>query len=377
MKFSKLSKILIVVLLVSVLAISLIACSTSKNNKDEKQSIDSSSSTLMATEPNSADEASKLYNQLMEKENEILSTDKALWEKVFMASNKDTPMIEDGTNYGDFLLKTIEGAKDQFTDEEYKKLVAGAEQIKEIEGKLTILEQKYPECANAPSNGDSVPADSNGVISKGGGATSFPSFDGKDLDGNDIKSSDFFKSNNVTVVNYWFSTCKPCVGELPELEALNKKLAEKGGQVVGINSAKMSSSVSSSGATIEGIGFAIPMTEAREIVDDLINYGYVTGRPQLGISCQDVSEAVSQAYNLPIGAYVISVTDGGAAAEAGLQVGDVITAINDNKIETTEELNNYKNEYNAGDTVTLTIVRNGQEQKVSVVLQEVQQKKQS
>jgi hypothetical protein len=218
----KFSKILTVVLLVSVLAISLIACSTSKNNKDEKQSIDSSISTLMATEPNSADEASKLHNQLMEKENEILSTDKALWEKVFMASNKDNPMIEDGTNYGDFLLKTIEGAKDQFTDEEYKKLVAGAEQIKEIEGKLTILEQKYPECANAPSNGDSVPADSNGVISNGGGATSFPSFDGKDLDGNDIKSSDFFKSNNVTVVNYWFSTCKPCVGELPELEALNK-----------------------------------------------------------------------------------------------------------------------------------------------------------
>ena len=193
----KFSKILTVVLLVSVLAISLIACSTSKNNKDEKQSIDSSISTLMATEPNSADEASKLYNQLMEKENEILSTDKALWEKVFMASNKDNPMIEDGTNYGDFLLKTIEGAKDQFTDEEYKKLVAGAEQIKEIEGKLTILEQKYPECANAPSNGDSVPADSNGVISNSGGATSFPSFDGKDLDGNDIKSSDFFKSNNV------------------------------------------------------------------------------------------------------------------------------------------------------------------------------------
>jgi len=257
MKFSKLSKILTVVLLVSVLAISLIACSTSKNNKDQKQSIDSSISTLMAAEPNSADEASKLHNQLMEKENEILSTDKALWEKVFMASNKDNSMIEDGTNYGDFLLKTIESAKDQFTDEEYKKLVAGAEQIKKIEGKLTILEHKYPECAKAPSNGasvpadsngvisngggatsfpgDSVPADSNGVISKGGGATSFPSFDGKDLDGNNIKSSDLFKSNNVTVVNYWFSTCKPCVGELPELEALNKKLAEKGGQVVGIN----------------------------------------------------------------------------------------------------------------------------------------------
>lgn len=133
----------------------------------------------------------------------------------------------------------------------------------------------------------------------------------------------------------------------------------------------MSSSVSSSGATIEGIGFAIPMTEAREIVDDLINHGYVTGRPQLGISCQDVSEAVSQAYNLPIGAYIISITEDGAADEAGLQVGDIITAINDNKIQTTEELNSYKNEFNAGDTVTLTIVRNGQEQKIDVVLKEI------
>lgn len=139
-----------------------------------KQSTDSSISTLMATEPSDADEALKLYNQLMKKENEILSTDKALWEKVFMASNKETPMIEDGTNYGDFLLKTIESAKDQFTDEEYKKLVAGAEQIKEIEGKLTILEQKYPECAKVPGNGDSVPADSNGVVSNSSDATSFP-----------------------------------------------------------------------------------------------------------------------------------------------------------------------------------------------------------
>lgn len=226
MKFSKLSKILTVVLLVSVLAISLIACSTSKNNKDEKESIDSSISTLMATEPNSADEASKLHNQLMEKGNEILSTDTALWKKVFMASNKATPMIEDGTNYGDDLLKTIEGAKDQFTDEEYKKLVAGAEQIKEIEGKLTILEQKYPECANAPSNGDSVPADSNGVISNGGGATSFPSFDGKDLDGNDIKSSDFFKSNNVTTTE--ISTTSFHENSFPNAERIPSLTAESG-----------------------------------------------------------------------------------------------------------------------------------------------------
>lgn len=154
-------------------------------------------------------------------------------------------------------------------------------------------------------------------------------------------------------------------------------LINSAGQVIGINSAKMSSSVSSSSATIEGIGFAIPMTEAKEIVNDLINYGYVTGRPQLGITCQDVSEAVSQAYNLPIGAYIISVTEGGAADEAGLQTGDVITGINGQTIQTTEELNNYKNEFNAGDTVTLTIVRNGQEHQVDVVLKEVAMNQQS
>ncbi len=154
-------------------------------------------------------------------------------------------------------------------------------------------------------------------------------------------------------------------------------LINSAGQVIGINSAKMSSSVSSDSATVEGIGFAIPMTEAQEIVNDLINYGYVTGRPQLGITCQDVSEAVAQAYNMPIGAYIISVTEGGAADEAGLQAGDIITAINDNEISTTEELNNYKNEFDAGDTVTLTIVRNGQEQRVDVVLKEVTQNQQS
>ena len=236
MKFSKLSKILIVVLLVSVLAISLIACSTSKNNKDEKQSIDSSISTLMATEPNSADEASKLHNQLMEKENEILSTDKALWEKVFMASNKDNPMIEDGTNYGDFLLSTVEGSKSDFSADEYKILKAAAEQIKEIEGKLTILEQKYPGCGKKPSSGECVDAASAGMAGDASKLMKFPSFNGKDLDGNDVNSSDLFSGNTVTVVNFWFTSCKPCVSELADFEALNKELAAKGGGVVGINS---------------------------------------------------------------------------------------------------------------------------------------------
>ncbi len=148
-------------------------------------------------------------------------------------------------------------------------------------------------------------------------------------------------------------------------------LINSSGQVIGINSAKMSSTYSGE-ATVEGIGFAIPMSEAKGIVDDLINYGYVTGRPQLGISCQDVTEAVSQAYNIPVGAYIFSVTDGGAADQAGLQPGDVITGIQDQTISTTEELNAVKNQYKAGDTITLTYVRAGETKKVDVTLAEVQ-----
>lgn len=149
-------------------------------------------------------------------------------------------------------------------------------------------------------------------------------------------------------------------------------LINSSGQVIGINSAKMSSTYSGE-ATVEGIGFAIPMSEAKSIVDDLINYGYVTGRPQLGISCQDVTEAVSQAYNIPVGAYIFSVTAGGAADQAGLQPGDVITGIQDQTISTTEELNAVKNQYKAGDTIALTYVRAGETKKVDVTLAEVQQ----
>ena len=146
------------------------------------------------------------------------------------------PMIEDGTNYGDFLLATIESAKDSFSADELKTLKAGAEQIKEIEGKLTILEQKYPGCGTAPGAGDSVSAEEAGMTASGSDLMKFPSFQGKDLDGNDVDSSKLFAGNSVTVVNFWFTTCNPCVGELADLEALNKDLAAKGGAVVGINS---------------------------------------------------------------------------------------------------------------------------------------------
>ena len=232
MKTAKILTVLIVFLLI----FSLAACGTSKDNKKDNGNKKAEIAALIAMEPGTKDEATALHQKLMEQENAILSKNSALWEKVFLSANKGMAMIEDGGNYGDFLLKTIDSAKDQFKADELKLLNEGAEQIREIEGKLTVLEQKFPGCGKKPSDGDmSVPAE-NGKPTEKGDLMKFPAFDGKDLDGNEVKSSTLFAGNTVTVVNFWFTTCSPCVGELADLEALNKQLAEKGGAVVGINS---------------------------------------------------------------------------------------------------------------------------------------------
>ena len=136
----------------------------------------------------------------------------------------------------------------------------------------------------------------------------------------------------------------------------------------------MSSTYSTTGsASIEGLGFAIPMTQAQTIIDDLINYGYVTGRPQIGISVSDVDEYTAALYNMPMGVYVRSVTPNGAADQAGIQAGDIIIGVNGEAISTSEELNKKKDEHNAGDTITLNISRNGIDMDVRVTLQEVTQ----
>lgn len=141
------------------------------------------------------------------------------------------------------------------------------------------------------------------------------------------------------------------------------------GQVIGINSAKMSSSYSSS-ASIEGLGFAIPIDEAKIIIDDLINYKYVKGRPQIGIGTRDVSETVSRYYNIPMGVYVATVEEGSTAEFSGIQVGDVIIGIQGEPVTTSDELNEIKNQYKAGDEITLTITRNGRDIEITLILQE-------
>lgn len=137
------------------------------------------------------------------------------------------------------------------------------------------------------------------------------------------------------------------------------------GQVIGINSMKMSSSYGE--ASVEGLGFAIPISDAEEIIMSLIQNGYVTGRPMLGISGATISEEQAKFNNLPQGVYVYSASDN---STADLQKGDVITAIDGVEITSMDELNEQKNKHKAGESVTLTICRNGENVQVQVTLLE-------
>ncbi len=142
------------------------------------------------------------------------------------------------------------------------------------------------------------------------------------------------------------------------------------GQVIGINSAKMSSSYNSNAASIEGICFAIPMKEAKVIIDDLINFRYVTGRPQIGINTSDIDEIKSRFYNVPMGVLIRAIEDGSAADLAGLMVGDIILEIEGESVTTRDKFNEIKNQHKVGDVITLTVYRDGKEVKVKVTLQE-------
>ena len=221
-------KKIITLLLALVLAAGTVACGAKQAERNEDTD----------KEPQTAEEAAALYDELMAQENAIQAENTELWEKVFLSADKGTAMMEDGKNYGEFLLSTIEAAKEQFTDEEYNLLKEKATEIKNIEDRLAALEEKFPSLSGTPAEDGSmsVPAGSDMTTPPDDGSMQkFPAFEGKDLDGNTVKSSELFAKNAVTVVNFWFTTCNPCVGELGELDALNKELAEKGGALIGVN----------------------------------------------------------------------------------------------------------------------------------------------
>ena len=190
-----------------IMALSLTACGSQTSQPEQ--------SSQSAQNTQTADSGSVTEQDLLDEENKILSENQELWEKVFGAMDKNVTDSDLSKNYGEFLLDAIEKAKDQFTDEEYETLRAGAEKICDIEDQIAELPQ-----------GDTA--------SDTASANSFPQFDGYDLDGNKVDSS-LFSNNEFTVVNFWFSGCKPCVAELGELDKLNKEISEQGGEVIGIN----------------------------------------------------------------------------------------------------------------------------------------------
>ena len=282
-------KKLVTLLLAAVLVLSLAACGAAGGDKKDG-------------EPKNAEEAAAMYKELMEQENAILGKNTELWEKVFMAADKGMTMQEDGKNYGEFLLDTIEGAKDQFTEDELKLLQGEAEKIRDIETKLAKLVEKYPDAVQKDMDSDmSVPAGSDMTTPPDDGSMQkFPAFEGKDLDGNTVKSDELFSANAVTVVNFWFTTCNPCVGELSELDALNKELAKKGGALIGINSftldgnekaiAEAKEVLAKKGATYQNIYFASD-GDAGKFVENVFAYpttyvvdrnGNIVGDPIVG-----------------------------------------------------------------------------------------------
>ena len=221
-------KKIITLLLALVLAAGMVACGAKQAERNEDTD----------KEPQTAEEAAALYGELVAQENAIQAENTELWEKVFLSADKGMAMMEDGKNYGEFLLSTIEASKEQFTDEEYELLKEKATEIKNIEDRLAALEEKFPSLSGTPAEDGSmsVPAGSDMTTPPDDGSMQkFPAFEGKDLDGNTVKSSELFAKNAVTVVNFWFTTCNPCVGELAELDTLNKELTEKGGALIGVN----------------------------------------------------------------------------------------------------------------------------------------------
>ena len=293
------AKKILALLLGAMMLLALAACGAKDNDKQADMSGDSSA---MTGEPKTAEEALALHKELLERENALLSENAELWEKVFMEADKGMAMIEDGKNYGDFLLDTVEAAKEQFTDKEYEWLKESATEISNIENKLTELEEKYPEIMQKSMDGDmSMPAGSDtSTPPDDGSMQKFPAFEGKDLDGNEVKSDELFSANAVTVVNFWFTTCNPCVGELSELDALNKELAKKGGALIGINSftldgdekaiAEAKEVLAKKGATYQNIYFASD-GDAGKFVENVFAYpttyvvdrnGNIVGDPIVG-----------------------------------------------------------------------------------------------
>ena len=200
-------------------ALSLTACSGTKTaDTGNTQYIADESKDGQTSDTSTASDTT--LDDLYQQENQLFADHEDAWNKAFGLMNKST--ADPSGNYADYLSDTVESNKDAFTEDEYKTLTDDIETIRGIEEQIAAIESKD----NA--------SDASDQNSETGDASPFKNFSGTDYDGNAVDES-LFSNNAVTVVNFWFTGCKPCVAELSRLNELNDAIKSMGGEVIGIN----------------------------------------------------------------------------------------------------------------------------------------------
>lgn len=257
----------------------------------------------------STDELTERMNDLYQQENVLFSDHSDVWNKMFGFMSKDNTGENQEMEYADFLASTLEANKASFTEEELAVVSADIETIRGIEKEITELQNQISG-AGASADGTSVKENSN----------PFPGFTGKDLEGNDVDDS-IFSANAVTVVNFWFNGCKPCVAELSKLNELNETLKGMGGELIGINTETLDGNKSgieealklleSQGASYRNIYFDSD-TEAGRYAGNIMAFpttilidrnGNIVGEPFLGgIDNQDNYDQLLEQINAVVAA---------------------------------------------------------------------------
>lgn len=215
----KIKKIVSLALL-SMMVFFMVACNKDNSNNNEANVQTKEETRLDKDQEKNMQEKKKELDAKMEEQNKIFEKDKELWDKLFLKADKSKVGEKKDMPYEDFLTQLLEENKSDFTDEEVKTLEEGISKIKVLAKDIQRLNNEYQSLQSKKM------PDRN--------AETFPSFTGKDFDGNDVDST-LIENSKFTVMNFWFNGCAPCVGEIGDLNKLNEKLKEKGGQVIGVN----------------------------------------------------------------------------------------------------------------------------------------------
>lgn len=215
----KIKKIVSLALL-SMMVFFMVACNKDNSNHNEANVQTKEETRLDKDQEKNMQEKKKELDAKMEEQNQIFEKDKELWDKLFLKADKSKVGENKDMPYEDFLTQLLEENKSDFTDQEVKTLEEGISKIKVLAKDIQRLNNEYQSLQSKKM------PDRN--------AETFPSFTGKDFDGNDVDST-LIENSKFTVMNFWFNGCAPCVGEIGDLNKLNDKLKEKGGQVIGVN----------------------------------------------------------------------------------------------------------------------------------------------